>query len=309
MEDFRNDKDNNILNNMSDWSGSNRALANQAGLNMDWSRLNSSSQATDQLTELSGNSSAVGSRYAHLGIAVDQLHLDAPQLNPNPMQNTRQIPAGRQLLRFSSDMTASRRDRNRDNLVSTFQHNFEAPAQFAASQQEEKVDLTRSQYEKLKQTIKLLSDQIKDIHEVLQKLMPVLKKLLSSPKDEVSAETVQGMLDQLLPRIEENLSQHLHNVQNKVLNNIHTSMENQESKYQQLCQQVTFLNGGLARRDQEVLEMLGQLSEVITTKETQFDTKMEEMKQEMNKRLEAMEARLVHHASGEGSNVEGSSEG
>eukprot|EP01024_Parvocaulis_polyphysoides_P061568 TRINITY_DN6827_c1_g1_i1.p1 TRINITY_DN6827_c1_g1~~TRINITY_DN6827_c1_g1_i1.p1 ORF type:complete len:323 (+),score=34.32 TRINITY_DN6827_c1_g1_i1:181-1149(+) len=273
----------------------------------DWSNILASSQAAvDTLSELS-----MGSNGAHpalsrqyLGLALDSLQQqqqDQPQLPiiHTPPPQARMVQSARQLLRSGSDMTASRRDRRREMMQPQIPYQFDQTLSSFGSGGEETVDMTRSQYEKIKQTIKLLSDQIKDIHEVLQKMMPVLKKILTGPKEEISTETIQGMLDQLLPRIEENLSQHLHNVQNKVLMNIQTSMDNQEAKYQQLCEQVNFLKGGHSHRDQEVLSTLSQLSELIYQKESQYDQKLEEMKKEMNKRMEEIEAKMSNSVEGD----------
>eukprot|EP01026_Neomeris_dumetosa_P009986 TRINITY_DN135_c0_g2_i1.p1 TRINITY_DN135_c0_g2~~TRINITY_DN135_c0_g2_i1.p1 ORF type:complete len:304 (-),score=37.58 TRINITY_DN135_c0_g2_i1:903-1814(-) len=302
MGDMRHDSDPVIP----EWAPTSSSRPSNQSLNYDWSNLLAASQPPETvgLPDFKGvgqNGAAAALSRQYLGLSLDNIQTPEQPHVLTPPPNARSVQSARQLLRSGSDMTASRRDRNRD-MVPSVPYSFDPPMQF--NQGDERIDLTRSQYEKLKTTIKLLSDQIKDIHEVLQKLMPVLKKILTGPKEEVSQETVQGMLDQLLPRIEENLSQHLHNVQNKVLMNIQSSMESQEAKYQQLVQQVNFLNGGLARRDQEVLETLGQLSEVISAKENYFDLKMEEMKKEMNKRMAEMEAKMVGLASGEASDSE-----
>eukprot|EP01025_Chloroclados_australasicus_P054036 TRINITY_DN6400_c1_g2_i6.p4 TRINITY_DN6400_c1_g2~~TRINITY_DN6400_c1_g2_i6.p4 ORF type:complete len:203 (-),score=21.91 TRINITY_DN6400_c1_g2_i6:1491-2099(-) len=190
-------------------------------------------------------------------------------------------------------MTASRRERRRDLLLQ-FPHPPESSNLSSfSSRDESSTDMTRPELERLKFTIKQLFDQVNQIHEALQKLTPILQKLLANQQQELSPERTQAILEQLLPHIEANLSKHLHIVQNNVLKNIETSVQNQEIKYQQLQEQVNVLKVGNARRDQEVIAMLSQLGDLMNQKEAHFDQKMEEMKNAMEKRLSLLEEKLV----------------
>eukprot|EP01023_Acetabularia_acetabulum_P021421 TRINITY_DN2124_c0_g3_i1.p1 TRINITY_DN2124_c0_g3~~TRINITY_DN2124_c0_g3_i1.p1 ORF type:complete len:332 (+),score=36.09 TRINITY_DN2124_c0_g3_i1:128-997(+) len=279
MDDLRRELDPIIA----DWTTS--ARSNMVQQQMEWSNLVVSSQGTSSLGGMGmvpqhdGTPRSLNRQY--LGLALDRLQQQGGDLQPvihTPPPNQRLVQSARQLLRSGSDMTASRKgDRH------TFTH------QTLISSQDITVHITRCQYNKIEQTMKLLSDQIKDIEQVIQKMMPVLNKMLTGGRKE---DINQAMLDELLPRIQQNLSHHLHNVQNKLLTNIQTTMNKQEVDYQQLCEQVQFLNAGHSQRDQNVLSMLGQLSDLIQQKEKQYDRKLEEMKQEMNKRMEQIESKI-----------------
>eukprot|EP01025_Chloroclados_australasicus_P011655 TRINITY_DN1510_c0_g1_i1.p1 TRINITY_DN1510_c0_g1~~TRINITY_DN1510_c0_g1_i1.p1 ORF type:complete len:324 (-),score=11.46 TRINITY_DN1510_c0_g1_i1:512-1345(-) len=153
------------------------------------------------------------------------------------------------------------------------------------------VQLNRQEFDRVKMNVKVLSEQLVEVHEVLRKLVPFLHQILVMQK---SSERTQGsdsnaILEKLHPYIEQNLSNHLRNIQNHVLNNMNTLIESQENKFAELNNQISLLTNAMASRDQEVVNNLSQMGEVMSKQQAVFESKIEELRTEFTAKFQKME--------------------
>eukprot|EP01023_Acetabularia_acetabulum_P033566 TRINITY_DN3142_c0_g2_i8.p2 TRINITY_DN3142_c0_g2~~TRINITY_DN3142_c0_g2_i8.p2 ORF type:complete len:263 (-),score=31.36 TRINITY_DN3142_c0_g2_i8:96-884(-) len=230
--------------------------------------LNALLAATAPMEPINTSKGTLTSRFADLFLDLDRIERTSPQVR--------------------SPQVVSARDHHhhnpnhRQNVTSAvLTPEYDRPAT---------VQLNRQEFDRVKMTVKVLSDQVIEVHEVLRKLVPFLHQILSTQKTcEQQGGAEQAILEKLHPYIEQNMSNHLHNIQNRLLANMKTVVESQDNKFADINNQVQMLTAAVASREQDVVNNLGHLGELMNNQQTMYESKIEELRKEFSAKFKEFE--------------------